>query len=70
MTPDKVRAVAEPADRARAAQREIDKSQRAVAELAHIRAEAVAELRAAGMSHAGVAKALGVSRARAAQLAK
>lgn len=63
-----VAAINDPAERARVATQRISEHQRAVNRLAAIRREAIAELRAAGLSHAEVAAAMGITRGRAAQL--
>ena len=63
-------AKAEPAARARTLGRALDAIPHLQAWLRQARQEAVLEMRADGMSHADVAKELGVSRARAQQIAE
>jgi transcriptional regulator with XRE-family HTH domain len=65
---DEVEAISDPAARARRATELLNSHQGIVARLARIRRQAIAELRAAGLSYAQVADALGVSRGRIAQL--
>lgn len=65
---DQVAAIDDPAERARVATELLAEHQSAVARLAQIRRKAVAELRSQGLSYAKVAQALGVTRARIAQL--
>jgi hypothetical protein len=65
---DEVEAISDPAARARLATELLTTHQGIVTRLARIRRQAIAELRAAGLSYAQVAEALGVSRGRIAQL--
>lgn len=68
-TIDQIRAIPDPAARVRAINAAIDQHKAAISELAQITRDTVAELRANGASHAQVAELLGVTRARAQQLA-
>jgi hypothetical protein len=65
---EQIKAIADPAARAKAAGELLNAHQAYVTRLASIRREAIAELRASGLSYAQVAEALGVSRGRIAQL--
>ncbi len=65
---DHIAAISDPAARARAATERLAIYQAAVTRLARIRREAIAQLRASGLSYGRVADALGVSRGRIAQL--
>lgn len=68
-TPAAIRAITDPATRVRAVNDAIDQHKADIGELAQITRDTVAELRAAGDSHAQVAAKLGIGRARAQQLA-
>lgn len=61
-------ATSDPVERARAATELLTRHQSLVARLARIRRQAIAELRARGMSYAQVGEALGLTRGRIAQL--
>lgn len=65
--PDTIRAIADPAERIRAAQAAVVESQRLTAEYSAITRETVREMRQT-MSYGAVAKTLGVSRTRVQQL--
>lgn len=68
-----LRALAEipdPAERARQVKAALDEMPAIQAELRQLRQAAVLELRAAGLSHADVAKEIGVTRSRAQQIAE
>ncbi|MGI9098056.1 MAG: sigma factor-like helix-turn-helix DNA-binding protein [Solirubrobacteraceae bacterium] len=67
-TPEELSAIADPAERARLATELLAEHQSLVIRLAQIRRQAVAELRASGLSYAQVAERLGVTRGRIAQL--
>ena len=62
--------VPDPVVRAKEAAGLLDRYQAVVNELSRIRRESVEEMIAAGMSHAQIAEALGVSRGRISQLTK
>lgn len=62
--------ISDPARRARAAGDAIAQLQAELEQLKELRHQAVLELRAGGMSHAGVANVLGISRGRAQQIAE
>lgn len=66
--PAEIAAITDPAVRAQQATEQLAHHQAAVAALARIRREAIAQLRASGLSYGKVAAALGVSRGRIAQL--
>jgi hypothetical protein len=65
---EQIKAIADPAARAKRAGELLNAHQGYVNQLASIRREAIAELRATGLSYAQVGEALGVSRGRIAQL--
>src|SRR5207245_5053255 len=65
---EQLKAIEDPAARARRAGDLLGAHQGYVNQLASIRREAIAELRASGLSYAQVGEALGVSRGRIAQL--
>ena len=65
---EEIKAIDDPAARAKRASELLTAHQGYVNQLASIRREAIAELRAAGLSYAQVGEALGVSRGRIAQL--
>jgi hypothetical protein len=70
-TPEEIAEIAEiadPAERARAAGQLLAEHQSAVSQLARVRKQAIAELRANGLSYAQVGKELGLTRGRIAQL--
>ena len=69
-TPDQIRAITDPRQRVEAVNAAIKAHQHAISELAQVTYETVLELRKAGASHADVAKVLGVTRSRAAALAR
>lgn len=66
--PQEVAGIADPAERARVAGEHVQRHQRLMTEYARVRRDAIDELRSQGLSYAAVAEALGVSRARVAQL--
>jgi hypothetical protein len=65
---ERIKGIADPAERAKRAGELLAAHQGYVNQLAAIRREAIAELRATGLSYAQVGEALGVSRGRIAQL--
>jgi hypothetical protein len=67
-TPEEIASIADPVERARAAGELLAEHQSAVTQLARIRRQAVAELRANGLSYAQVGQQLGLTRGRIAQL--
>jgi hypothetical protein len=67
-TPEEIAKLADPVERARAAGELLAEHQSAVTQLARIRRQAVAELRASGLSYAQVGQQLGLTRGRIAQL--
>jgi hypothetical protein len=67
-TPEEIAKIADPVERARAAGELLAEHQSAVIQLARIRRQAVAELRAGGLSYAQVGQRLGLTRGRIAQL--
>jgi hypothetical protein len=67
-TPEELSAIADPAERARLATELLAEHQSLVARLAQIRRQAVAELRASGLSYAQVGQRLGLTRGRIQQL--
>jgi hypothetical protein len=67
-TPEEIANIADPAQRARAAGELLAEHQSAVTQLARIRRQAVAELRASGLSYAQIGQQLGLTRGRIAQL--
>jgi hypothetical protein len=67
-TPGEIAKIADPAERARVAGEQLAEHQSAVTQLARIRRQAVAELRATGLSYAQVGEKLGLTRGRIAQL--
>jgi hypothetical protein len=66
--PEDVARITDPAERARMAGEQVQRHQRLMNEFARLRREAIEEMRSQGLSYAAVAEALGVSRARVAQL--
>jgi hypothetical protein len=67
-TPEELEAIADPAERARLATELLAEYQSLITRVAQIRRQAVADLRAAGLSYAEVGKRLGLTRGRIAQL--
>jgi hypothetical protein len=67
-TPEEIADIADPVERARVAGELLAEHQSAVVQLARIRRQAVAELRASGLSYAQVGQQLGLTRGRIAQL--
>jgi DNA-binding transcriptional regulator YiaG len=68
--PETIRAIADPTERALAAQAAVIESRALTSEYATITREAVREMRANGMSLAKVARSIGVTRTRVQQLEK
>lgn len=68
MTPDQIRAIADPIRRAKRAQEYVAKARATVDEVLAIRDAAMVEMRTRGMSQRAVAAALGLSVGRVAQV--
>lgn len=68
MTPDQIKAIPDPADRAREAEGFMRRGRAAITDVQAIRDAAVVELATQGWSQRRIAKHLGLSPARAAQI--